>query len=403
MFEVRVKFFMKKFISFAAVFVFFTSNSSLCFAKFCEPEITKDMIKKVRDVGFYQNSGNEVEDGFSISLTTLDFFQASEYLKFLYDPLITRNMRLMLVEEAKALSQSEIAEAAKNGALDSFWWINPVNWFSGRPELRKVAFEKHDEKFFLDKISKIDAKNVVGQAERMAIAQFMVDNQVEHNKIKQSIIDKGYEKIDASARSAWSSAGGAGIGALGGFVKWAVEKKLGDVAIKYGLAMVGVGTGIGLLISGVSAGASIYLSNKYNIAELNEANYKRNAIAYEELVDRISATKERAETLVEKGYWIGKNAFFTVVPTHPDCHINPITMFKNVNGLDEPETLTRKRLAKETCKKNNCEKDLDKCKDYLVFKVDACIYKNPHANCADIPEKGCKELETWKDIFLEDL
>ncbi len=118
---------MKKFVSSATICACLTSPATSVFAKFCEPEITENMIKKVKSVGFYQNSGNEVEDGFSVSLTTLDFFQASEYLKFLYDPLISRNIRLMLVEEAKALSHDEIAEAAKNGMLDSFWWINPVN------------------------------------------------------------------------------------------------------------------------------------------------------------------------------------------------------------------------------------------------------------------------------------
>ncbi len=238
-----------------------------------------------------------------------------------------------------------------------------------------MAFKKHDERFFLDKLSKIDTKNVVGPAERHAIAQFMVNNQVEHNEVKQSIIDQGYEKIDASARSTWASAGGAGLGALGGFVKWAAEKKLGDVAIKYGLAMVGAGTGIGLLISGVSAGANIYLSNKYNIAALNEANHKRNAIAYGELFDRISATKEKAENLVEKGYWVGKNAFFTVVPTHPDCHINPIAMFKNVKGLDKPSKDTLQNLALEMCEKLGCSEIRDKCVEYIVIKRDSCMRK----------------------------
>lgn len=405
---------MKKFVSSAAVCVFLTNPASSGFAEFCKPKITKEIIDEAIDQGIFQNK----EDGFDLDLVTLDYFVNNQHYKKLYDPLISKLIKDQAIENEKRLDAKELKEAAfenlKNVYKGPFKAIRDW-WYSEETPITVPVFVAHDEEYLRKKVEELDTGNELSEQTKKAIVKDLVDKQPEFIKKKEEIARNAYGEVGVGKKLLYTG----GVGAVGtaassgfGYTVKKISEKAAKKIIEKGTEalltnsagyVIGAFTVVGLVLSVGGGAYQLYSEYNYATKRLLEENYARRSIDIAFARDNVKIAKKKLKDAIKDGLWIGKNAFYSVVSNDPNCKLTPISMFRKIKGLPEPDTNTRKMLAKKTCKELGCEKELDKCKDYLVFKVDACIYKNPHANCPDIPQAGCKKLENWEDIFAGDL
>lgn len=393
---------MKKFVSSAVVFVFLINPASSGFAKFCEePDIDdKTIIEKVVKNGKYENSATNKEDGYNLNLATLDFFVENHQHKNLYTPLIHELVERQIIAKSNVLDASELKEAAKQNVKNALWGpFKAVHDLFCREEtpITVPSFTVHDENYFREQIEELCKGTEISERKKAEMAEKMVKMQPGFINNKEKIVRSAYGEIGVGKKLLYTG----GVGTLGtaagagaGYTVQKISEKTAKKVIEKGAEalltnsaghIIGFFTVAGLVLS--VAGGIYQLYSEYNYAtkRLLEENYGKEYTDISYTRDNVEIAQEKLKDAIKEGMWVGKNAFYSLVSNNPKCKLTPISMFREIKGLPEPDMKTRKRLANETCSALNCGKIFKKCKDHLVKKVDACVRRDPYADCPDIP------------------